>query len=54
MSAPRIHPSIAWGPPIATTTSGSVMNGPTPIMFIMFSETAFPRLSCRFNCDGML
>ena len=38
--APATHPSIACGPCIAATTSGSVMNGPTPIMSSMFSETA--------------
>ena len=39
-AAPRIHPSSACGPCIAATTSGSVMNGPTPIMSSMFSATA--------------
>ena len=33
---------MACEPPMATTTSGRVMNGPTPIMFIMFSEMALP------------
>ncbi len=38
--APRIHPSMACGPPIAPTIRGMVMNGPTPIMSIMFSAVA--------------
>jgi hypothetical protein len=41
--APRIHPSIACGPPIAATIRGMVMNGPTPIMSIMFSVVALHR-----------
>src|ERR1035441_8193999 len=39
-SAPATQPSSACGPPMALTTSGMVMNGPTPIMSIMFSEVA--------------
>ncbi len=38
--APRIQPSMACGPPIAPTISGMVMNGPTPIMSIMFRAVA--------------
>ena len=38
--APRIQPSMACGPPMAPTISGMVMNGPTPIMSIMFSAVA--------------
>ena len=45
-AAPRIQPSSACGPCMATTTSGSVMNGPTPIMSSMFSATALPS-PCR-------
>ena len=41
-TAPRIQPSIACGPPIAPTIRGMVMNGPTPIMSIMFSAVALP------------
>src|SRR6516225_435201 len=48
-AAPRIQPNIACGPPAALTTSGIVMNGPTPIMSIMFSVVALasptPRIS---------
>ena len=40
--APRIQPSMACGPPIALTIRGMVMNGPTPIMSIMFSAVALP------------
>ncbi len=46
--APRIQPSMACGPPMALTISGMVMNGPTPIMSIMFSavalQTPMPRI----------
>src|SRR6476646_4666943 len=38
--APRIQPSMACGPPIAPTINGMVMNGPTPIMSIMFRAVA--------------
>src|SRR5271166_1945578 len=48
-TAPTIQPSIACGPPAALTISGMVMNGPTPIMSIMFSvvapESPTPRIS---------
>ncbi len=47
MKAPSAHPSIACGPPMAMTTSGRVMNGPTPIMYIMLSESALPKLTWR-------
>ena len=42
-SAPRIHPSMACGPPTALTISGIVMNGPMPIMSIMLRAVALPR-----------
>ena len=42
-TAPRIQPSIACGPPSALMISGMVMNGPTPIMSIMFSVVALPQ-----------
>src|SRR5271167_1210983 len=41
-AAPRIHPSMACGPPAALMIKGMVMNGPTPIMSIMFSAVAEP------------
>src|SRR5271165_1313053 len=48
-TAPTIQPSMAWGPPAALTIRGMVMNGPTPIMSIMFSVVALakpmPRIS---------
>ncbi len=52
MKAPSTQPSIACGPPIAMTTRGKVMNGPTPIMFIMLSERALPKLTCRVRATG--
>ena len=39
----EIQPSMACGPPAAAMTSGRVMNGPTPIMSIMFSVVASAR-----------
>src|SRR5579864_1724591 len=42
-SAPAIQPRSACGPPIAAMTSGMVMNGPTPIMSIMFIAVALHR-----------
>src|SRR4051812_46268449 len=41
---------MACGPPIAPTTSGKVMNGPTPIMSIMFSTVASFTVSSRASC----
>src|SRR5271170_906553 len=55
-SAPAIHPSSACGPPIALTTNGMVMNGPTPIMSIMFSAVAdhspIPRMRLGDDASG--
>ena len=34
------QPSIAGGPPSADMSSGIVMNGPMPIMFVMLSAVA--------------
>src|SRR5277367_1333908 len=42
-NAPSTQPNIACGPPIALMIKGMVMNGPTPIMSIMFSAVAPPR-----------
>src|SRR5271156_6708192 len=39
-TAPNTQPRIACGPCIASTISGRVTNGPTPIILIMFSEIA--------------
>jgi hypothetical protein len=50
--APATQPRIACGPCIAATTSGNVMNGPTPIMSSMFSETALPKPMPRISCGG--
>src|SRR5579862_4760749 len=52
--APKIHPSMACGPPIAATTSGMVMNGPTPIMSIMFSAVALPRPMPRIRLGELV
>src|SRR2546430_14563312 len=49
-TAPSIHPSIACGPPITVTMSGIVINGPTPIMSIMFSAVAEPSPMPRMSC----
>ena len=40
ISAPAIQPNIAWGPPMVAMMSGIVMNGPTPTIWDMFTETA--------------
>src|ERR1019366_1987730 len=52
-TAPKIQPSMACGPPAALTISGMVMNGPTPIMSIMFSVVApaspTPRISSGWS-----
>jgi len=34
------QPSIPCGPPIAAINAGMVMNGPTPIMLVMFNPVA--------------
>src|SRR5262245_42489164 len=39
-TAPAIQPRIASVPPMAATISGSVMNGPTPIMSTIFNAVA--------------
>ena len=51
--APRTQPSIACGPPMAATISGSVMNGPPPIMSSMFSATAPGRFRLRESCASL-
>ena len=45
----RDDPARAWpaGPPSADMSSGIVMNGPTPIMFVMLSAVAGRRLKRR-------
>src|SRR5271157_5589425 len=48
-SAPKIQPSMACGPPAAAMMSGMVMNGPTPIMSIMFSVVACSRPTPRIS-----
>src|SRR5277367_4146358 len=48
-AAPRTQPRSACGPCMATTTSGRVMNGPTPIMSSMFRATALPRPMPRIS-----
>src|SRR6266513_1448414 len=40
MMSATSQPSIACGPPSADMSSGIVMNGPIPIMFVMFSAVA--------------
>src|SRR3989442_3712276 len=46
------QPSIACGPPSADMSSGIVMNGPMPIMFVMFSAVACSRPKRRVIVDG--
>ncbi len=48
-TAPAIQPSMACGPPAALMMRGMVMNGPTPIMSIMFSVVAPARLTPRIS-----
>ena len=43
MTSATIQPSIACGPPSAVISSGIVMNGPIPIMLIMFRAVAWTR-----------
>src|SRR5213076_3192635 len=43
---------MACGPPMAPTTSGSVMNGPTPIISIMLSTVASFTVSSRASCGA--
>ena len=52
-SAPRIQPSMACGPPIALTMSGMVMNGPTPIISIMFNAVAPLNPTPRMSWGGL-
>src|SRR6185369_7496321 len=48
-NAPQIQPSMACGPPAALIISGIVMNGPTPIMSIMFRVVACHRPTPRIS-----
>ncbi len=43
MTSATNQPTSACGPPSADMSSGIVMNGPTPIMFDMFSAVACKR-----------
>src|SRR6202142_4471449 len=55
-TAPTIQPSMACGPPAALIISGMVMNGPTPIMSIIFSVVALVRPMPRTRsgcCAGL-
>src|SRR5580692_65686 len=47
--APAIQPRTAWGPPIAATISGIVMNGPMPHIWVMFTAVAGSKPSVRWN-----
>ena len=53
-SAPKIHPNIAWGPPMVASMRGMVMNGPTPTTLEMLSAVACSNPKPRVNwvCDG--
>ena len=46
------HPGKASVPPRAGMISGSVMNGPTPIMYIMFSVMALGNPISRSSCGA--
>ena len=50
MTSATSQPSIACGPFIADISAGMVMNGPTPIMFVMFSAVACNRPKRRSRC----
>ena len=52
MSSATTHPSIACGPPSAVMSSGIVMNGPTPIMFVMLRAVAWSRPNRRASSGG--
>src|SRR6266542_5740964 len=47
------HPSIACGPPRAVMSRGIVMNGPTPIMFVMLSAVAWSKPNRRGNAASV-
>ena len=49
------QPIIACGPPSADISSGMVMNGPMPTMFVMFRAVACNRLKRRakWGCDAV-
>src|SRR5215470_3778825 len=53
-TAPAAQPSMACGPPIAATMSGMVMNGPTPIMSVMFSAMALLRVTPRIRRGSLI
>src|SRR6476659_4191295 len=40
ITSATIQPSMACGPPSVDMSSGIVMNGPAPIMLVMFSDVA--------------
>ena len=46
------QPSMACGPFMADISAGMVMNGPTPIMFVMFSAVAWSRPKRRSKCGS--
>src|SRR5882757_8876309 len=43
---------MACGPPMAPTTNGKVMNGPTPIISIMLRTVASFTVSSRASCGA--
>ena len=48
-AAPRIHPSMACGPPMEAIISGIVKNGPTPTMYDMFMDVACHKPKPRWD-----
>src|SRR3954465_5886550 len=53
MTRATIQPSMACGPPSADMRSGIVMNGPTPIMFVMLSAVAPSRPKRRGSRESL-
>ena len=53
MTSATSHPSSACGPPRADMSSGIVMNGPAPIMFVMLSAVAGRRPNRRGRGDDV-
>src|SRR5439155_5236248 len=52
MSTARAQPSIACGPWSADMRAGIVMNGPMPIMLVMFNAVAWSRPKRRSRCGS--
>jgi hypothetical protein len=55
ISSATSHPNIACGPPSAVMSSGIVMKGPTPIMFVMLRAVAcsMPKRRAKWDDEGI-